>query len=40
MKSGYPDLPKPFDQPKIDAPNLDTRIVKKTLFLEHFFHDF
>ena len=21
MKSGYPDLPKPFDQPKIDAPN-------------------
>ena len=26
-----------FDRPKIDAPNSDIRIVKKTLFLEHFF---
>ena len=26
-----------FDGPKIDAPNSDIQIVKKTLFLEHFF---
>ena len=32
-----PDIFGPFDRPKIDAPNSDTRIVKKTLFLEHFF---
>ena len=32
-----PDIFGPFNRPKIDAPNSDTRIVKKTLFLEHFF---
>ena len=32
-----PDIFGPFDRSKIDAPNSDTRIVKKTLFLEYFF---
>ena len=32
-----PDIFGQFDRPKIDAPNSDIRIVKKTLFLEHFF---
>ena len=33
-----PDIFGPFDRPKIDAPN--SGIVKKTLFLKHFFMSF
>ena len=36
----YSDLFGPFDRPKIDDPNPDFRVVKKSPFLEHFLRDF